>query len=176
VVGSSWVAIFFYARAEQHEINIFFLFIFLFECYWLPEGSEIMCVSSASCKQTLSGWLPVACYSCMQLAASCIQIVPEWPPVTCKLYLHGRQAQANYCQFYSCCMWLAAKWVQFACDRWPLRFNLNATGRQLHAIFACTSGQYSAMPPVFERTLSEQLTELKNLRNYATSILARSRL
>ncbi len=142
----------------------FYLFI-LFECDWMPNGREIMCVSPASRKQILSGWVPVACYFCMQVAASCIQIVPEWPPVTCKLYLRGRQAQADYCQFYSCCMWLAAKWVQFACDRPPLRFNLNATGRQSHAIFACTSGQYSAMPPVFESTLPEQLIELKNEEN-----------
>jgi hypothetical protein len=35
------------------------------------------------------------------------------------------------------CQGLAATRAQFACDWRPLGYNLNATGRQLHAIFAC---------------------------------------
>jgi hypothetical protein len=41
-------------------------------------------------------------------------------------------------------MRLAAKRIQFACNWWPLGYNLNMTGRQLHAIFAHANGQYSA--------------------------------
>jgi hypothetical protein len=33
-------------------------------------------------------------------------------------YQCGRQSQANLGRFYSCCMRLAATWIQFVCD-WP---------------------------------------------------------
>ncbi len=59
----------------------------------------------------------------------------------------GRQSHANFRRFYSCCMRLAAKRVQFACDWWPLGYKLYATGRQSHANFACASGQLRAKLP-----------------------------
>jgi hypothetical protein len=61
----------------------------------------------------------------------------EWPPVACKLYPCGRQSHANFRQFFSCCMQLAATQVQFACDWRPLGYKLYATGCQSHANFVC---------------------------------------
>jgi hypothetical protein len=49
------------------------------------------------------------------------------------------------------CMQLAAIWAQFVCDWLPLGYNLNATGHQSQAIFACN------WRPVYI-----QLFELKN--------------
>jgi hypothetical protein len=86
-----------------------------------------------------------------------MQIVPEWPPVACK--------------FYSCCMRLAATWVQFACNWRPLRYNLHATGghsslyatgHQSHTNFACASGKLHAKPPVFCKHAARTIFELKN--------------
>jgi hypothetical protein len=103
----------------------------------------------------------------------------------------GRQSHANLGRFCSFCMRLAAMWVQFACDWWPLGYNLYATGshsgtiymrlaasimQTLHALAAsCVQSRQ-----FFARTLREQLFEfkneyaIKNLRIYATHVLAKA--
>ncbi len=136
---------------------------------------------AASHKQkTVSGWAPVTCKNSMPVAASHITNVPKWQPVVCNLYPRGRQLQSNYLQFYSFFIQLVATPAQFACGWWPFRYHLNVTGHWSHAIFACTSRQFSAEMPVFESTQPEQLFELKlrkplkNLRAYTTYVLART--
>ncbi len=131
----------------------------------------------ASHKQTVSGWAPVSCKNSMPLAASHFNNVPKWQPVVCNLYPCGLQLEQNFCEFYSFCIQLVATPAPLACGWWPFRYNLNVTG---HAIFACTSGQFSAEMPVFESTQTEQLFELKmrkplkNLRAYTKHVLART--
>jgi hypothetical protein len=138
-------------------------------------------------KQIVPEWPPIACKNSMRLAAGRIQIVPEWPPVPCKnsmrpvafIYIVpewlpvacklcpcGRQSQANYRRFYSCCMRLVARRVQFACDWRLLGNNLNATGHQSHAIFACASGHYSAKPLVFWKHAVRTIIWIKKWGNH----------
>ncbi len=91
-----------------------------------------------------------------------------------KLYPCGCQLHANFSQFYSCCMRLAATGVQFARDwRRSLRYNLYATGghsgtiymrlaasrmQNLHALAA----SYVQSHQFLASTLREQLFKLKN--------------
>jgi hypothetical protein len=78
-----------------------------------------------------------ACKNWMRLAASRIQIAPAWPLVACNMIkIHGN-LPATGRHAGTICMRLAATRLQFECDWRPLGYNLNATGRQSHAIFAC---------------------------------------
>jgi hypothetical protein len=61
----------------------------------------------------------------MRLAASRIQIAPEWPPVACNMNKTDGNSPATGGHAGTICVRLAAT-----------RFNLNATGRQSHAIFS----------------------------------------
>ncbi len=89
-------------------------------------------------------WRPVAnklyqggCQShsnCTRVAASRMQIVTSWPPAAGKF--------PSFFIYFECDWWpcrynfhaTGATRVQFV---WPLGCNLNATGPQSHAIFAC---------------------------------------
>jgi hypothetical protein len=107
-------------------LPLFIFYVCVKVCDWLPDER----------KQTVLGWPPVAHKICMRLAASRIQIGPEWPPVACKLprFASSRgQISVNF--IHVACDWQATR-VQFAYNWRPLGYNLNATGRQSHAILS----------------------------------------
>jgi hypothetical protein len=125
--------------------------------------------------------MSVCLLSCNRVAASCMQIVPAWPPVACIVLPILFMLHATGGHVGTICMLLATTGVQFICDWWPLRYNLYLTGHQSHANFACAGCQLHAKPPVFckhaARTvirIKKMKTTLKNLRIYATHVLAKA--
>jgi hypothetical protein len=87
-----------------------------------------------------------------------MQILSAWQPVAGKLPLNLFILHATGGHAGTIFMQLATTQVQFACDWRPLSYNLNATDRQSHAIFACASGQLRANPPVFCKQAARTIT------------------
>ncbi len=106
----------------------------------------------------------------MQISVDLIHVACNWRPQENNLYATGRQLHVNFGWFYSCCMQLSATRVKFIWDWPPVACKVFMHQRPV----ACKAASFLQARCENNYLNKKMKTPLKNLRIYATHVLAKA--